>query len=105
MDLPPQHIAAARGAGVKFAIDTDAHSLVDLTNMRYGVAAARFGGLTTEDVINAWPLDQLEEFLRKGRSSLRLLASSIASSGRLLASSVTSGSGPADRAHILRSSP
>ncbi len=77
MDLPPQHIAAARDAGVKFAIDTDAHSLVDLTNMRYGVAAARFGGLTTEDVINAWPLDRLEEFLRKGRSSLRLLASSI----------------------------
>jgi histidinol phosphatase-like PHP family hydrolase len=69
MDLPPEHIAAARDAGVKFAIDTDAHSLVDLTNMRYGVAAARFGCLTTEDVINAWPLDRLEEFLRKGRSS------------------------------------
>jgi DNA polymerase (family 10) len=70
MDLPPEHIAAARDAGVKFAVDTDAHSLVDLTNMRYGVAAARFGGLTTDDVINAWPLDRLEEFLRKGRSSL-----------------------------------
>ncbi|HET6187418.1 MAG TPA: helix-hairpin-helix domain-containing protein [Trebonia sp.] len=69
MDLPPEHTAAARDAGVKFAVDTDAHSLVDLTNMRYGVAAARFGGLTTEDVINAWPLDRLEEFLRKGRSS------------------------------------
>jgi histidinol phosphatase-like PHP family hydrolase len=69
MDLPPQHIAAARQAGVKFSIDTDAHSLADLTNMRYGVAAARFGGLTAEDVINAWPLGQLEEFLRKGRSN------------------------------------
>ena len=67
MDLPPEHIAAARDAGVKFAVDTDAHSLVDLTNMRYGVAAARFGYLTTDDVINAWPLDRLEEFLRKGR--------------------------------------
>jgi histidinol phosphatase-like PHP family hydrolase len=67
MDLPAEHIAAARDAGVKFAVDTDAHSLVDLTNMRYGVAAARFGCLTTEDVINAWPLDRLEEFLRKGR--------------------------------------
>ncbi|HEX4287397.1 MAG TPA: DNA polymerase/3'-5' exonuclease PolX, partial [Trebonia sp.] len=67
MDLPPQHIAAARDAGVKFAIDTDAHSLVDLTNMRYGVAAARLGGLTPADVINAWPLGRLEEFLRKGR--------------------------------------
>ena len=60
MDPPPEHIAAARDAGVKFAVDTDAHSLVDLTNMRYGVAAARFGCLTTEDVINAWPLDRLE---------------------------------------------
>ena len=70
MDLPPQHIAAAREAGAKFAIDTDAHSLVDLTHLPYGVASARFGGLTTEDVINAWPLAQLEEFLRKGRASL-----------------------------------
>jgi histidinol phosphatase-like PHP family hydrolase len=69
MDLPPEHIAAARQAGVKFAIDTDAHSLKDLTNMRFGVAAARFGGLTSGDVINAWPLGRLEEFLRKGRSS------------------------------------
>ena len=69
MDLPPERLAAARDAGVKFAIDTDAHSLVDLTNMRYGVAAARFGCLTTEDVINAWPLDRLRDFLRKGRSS------------------------------------
>jgi histidinol phosphatase-like PHP family hydrolase len=69
MDLPPQYIEAARAAGVKFAIDTDAHSLVDLTNMRYGVAAARFGGLTSEDVINAWPLDRLEEFLGHRRSS------------------------------------
>jgi histidinol phosphatase-like PHP family hydrolase len=70
MDLPPEHIAAAKDAGVKFAVDTDAHSLVDLTNLRYGIAAARFGGLTRDDVINAWPLDRLEEFLRKGRSSL-----------------------------------
>jgi histidinol phosphatase-like PHP family hydrolase/predicted flap endonuclease-1-like 5' DNA nuclease len=67
MDLPPERIAAARQAGVKFAIDTDAHSLVDLTNLRFGIAAARFGGLTTDDVINAWPLDRLAEFLRKGR--------------------------------------
>jgi histidinol phosphatase-like PHP family hydrolase len=67
MDLPPEHIAAARDAGVKFAIDTDAHSLVDLTHLPYGVAAARFGGLTSDDVINAWPLARLEEFLRKGR--------------------------------------
>jgi DNA polymerase (family 10) len=68
MDLPPEYLAAAKAAGVKFAVDTDAHSLVDLTNLRYGVAAARFGGLTSDDVINAWPLGRLEEFLRQERS-------------------------------------
>jgi len=69
MDLPPEDIRAAREAGVKFAIDTDAHSIVHLNNARYGVAAARLGGLAPEDVINAWPLEQLEQFLRGGRSS------------------------------------
>ena len=69
MDLPPQDIGAARDAGVKFAIDTDAHSIVHLGNARYGVAAARLGGLTQDDVINAWPLERLEQFLRRGRSS------------------------------------
>ena len=95
MDLPPQHIAAARDAGVKFAVDTDAHSLVDLTHMPYGVAAARFGGLTTEDVINAWPLGRLEEFLRKDRSSLLncMSSSSVPSSAITESrSSVSSGS-------------
>jgi histidinol phosphatase-like PHP family hydrolase len=69
MDLPPEDIRAAREAGVKFAIDTDAHSIVHLGNARYGVAAARLGGLTPADVINAWPLEQLEQFLRGGGSS------------------------------------
>jgi histidinol phosphatase-like PHP family hydrolase len=68
MDLPPEHISAARDAGVRFSIDTDAHSLGDLSNMRYGVASARLAGLTPDDVINAWPLDRLADFLHKGRA-------------------------------------
>jgi histidinol phosphatase-like PHP family hydrolase len=77
MDLPLEHLAAARDEGVKFAIDTDAHSLGDLNNARYGVAAARIAGLTRDDVINAWPLGRLREFLAKGRSRQRLPASSM----------------------------
>ena len=65
MDLPPEHIGAARAAGVKFSIDSDAHSLTDLENIPYGVASARLAGLTDEDVINAWPLERLQEFLRR----------------------------------------
>jgi DNA polymerase (family 10) len=67
LDLPSDHIRAARDAGVKFAIDSDAHSVSDLGNMPYGVGTAQRGWLTPDDVINTWPLDRLRDFLRKGR--------------------------------------
>ncbi|MGD0688074.1 MAG: hypothetical protein ABSA03_23540 [Streptosporangiaceae bacterium] len=65
LDLPSDHIRAARDAGVKFAIDTDAHSVPHLDNMKYGVGQAQRGWLTPDDVINTWPLDRLREFLAK----------------------------------------
>jgi len=67
LDLPSAHIRAARDAGVKFAIDSDAHSLRDLDYLQYGVATAQRGWLTAEDVITTWPLARLAGFLRKGR--------------------------------------
>jgi DNA polymerase (family 10) len=67
LDLPSDHIRAARDAGVRFAIDSDAHSVADLGNMFYGVGTAQRGWLTPDDVINTWPLGQLRAFLRKGR--------------------------------------
>jgi len=69
LDLPGDYIRQARDAGVKFAIDTDAHSFGDLENMKYGVGTAQRGWLTADDVINTWPLGKLREFLRKGRAS------------------------------------
>ena len=67
LDLPSAHIKAARDAGVRFAIDTDSHSLRDLTYLQYGVATAQRGWLTPDDVITTWPLDKLTEFLQKNR--------------------------------------
>jgi DNA polymerase (family 10) len=67
LDLPSEHIRAARDAGVKFAIDSDAHSVSDLGNMRYGAGTAQRGWLTPDDVINTWPLEKLRAFLRKDR--------------------------------------
>ena len=67
LDLPAAHIKAARDSGVKFAIDSDAHSLRDLDYLQYGVATAQRGWLTAGDVITTWPLDRLTTFLRKGR--------------------------------------
>jgi DNA polymerase (family 10) len=67
LDLPSDHIRAARDAGVVFAIDSDAHSVADQGNMPYGVGTAQRGWLTPDDVINTWPLDRLRAFLRKGQ--------------------------------------
>jgi len=67
LDLPSDQIRAARDAGVKFAIDSDAHSVADLGNIPYGVGTAQRGWLTPDDVINTWPLDRLRAFLAKGR--------------------------------------
>ena len=65
LDLPSDHIRAARDAGVKFAIDSDAHSVPNLGNMPYGVGTAQRGWLTPDDVINTWPLGRLRAFLGK----------------------------------------
>jgi DNA polymerase (family 10) len=67
LDLPSAHIRAAKDAGVKFAIDSDAHFTGGLDYLRYGVGTAQRGWLTPDDVINTWPLPQLRAFLRKGR--------------------------------------
>ena len=67
LDLPSDHIRAARDAGVKFAINTDSHSLGHLDFLRYGIGTAQRGWVTADDVINAWPLPRLQEFLRKDR--------------------------------------
>jgi DNA polymerase (family 10) len=66
LDLPSGYIRAARDAGVKFAIDTDAHAVGALDLLRFGVGTAQRGWLTPDDVINAWPLDRLQKFLAKG---------------------------------------
>jgi DNA polymerase (family 10) len=67
LDLPADLIRRALRQGVKFSIDSDAHSTVHLKNQRYGVGTAQRGWLTPDDVINTWPLDRLRDFLRKGR--------------------------------------
>ncbi|URN04306.1 DNA polymerase/3'-5' exonuclease PolX [Actinomadura madurae] len=65
LDLPADLIRRAKRLGVKFSIDTDAHSLGHHRNIRYGVGTAQRGWLTPDDVVNTWPLERLREFLRK----------------------------------------
>ncbi|MFC3577267.1 DNA polymerase/3'-5' exonuclease PolX [Streptomyces yaanensis] len=67
LDLCDEDILRAKEYGTKFAVDTDAHSVLHLAHLRYGVGTAQRGWLTPDDVINTWPLRRLRQFLRKGR--------------------------------------
>ncbi|WNM32244.1 DNA polymerase/3'-5' exonuclease PolX [Streptomyces sp. Li-HN-5-11] len=67
LDLGDEDILRARSHGAKFAIDTDAHSILQLGYLRYGIGTAQRGWLTPDDVINTWPLRRLRRFLRKDR--------------------------------------
>ncbi|MYR86106.1 DNA polymerase/3'-5' exonuclease PolX [Streptomyces sp. SID685] len=66
LDLGDEDILRARTHGVRFAVNTDAHSVPQLAQLRYGIGTAQRGWLTPDEVINTWPLTRLRRFLRKG---------------------------------------
>ncbi|MEW2623111.1 DNA polymerase/3'-5' exonuclease PolX [Streptomyces sp. NPDC048106] len=66
LDLGDEDILRARAHGVRFAVDTDAHAVPHLAQLRYGIGTAQRGWLTPDEVINTWPLTRLRRFLRKG---------------------------------------
>jgi DNA polymerase (family 10) len=65
LDLTDIHAHAAKAAGVKLAISTDAHSTNGFGNIRFGVDQARRGWLEAADVINTRPLSQLRKLLSR----------------------------------------
>ena len=65
LDLKDLHVRAAIEFGCKISIDTDSHSIEHLRFMELGVAQARRGWAEAKDVINTWPLQKLEKFLRR----------------------------------------
>ncbi|WP_351224741.1 DNA polymerase/3'-5' exonuclease PolX [Streptomyces sp. NPDC002133] len=64
LDLCDEDILRAKRYGVKFAVNSDSHSVTHLPYMRYGVATAQRGWLTEDDIINTWTLAKLRRFLR-----------------------------------------
>ncbi len=52
LDLNDVHLLAAKTHGIPVVINTDAHRIAGLDNMKYGIKQARRGCLTAEDVAN-----------------------------------------------------
>jgi DNA polymerase (family X) len=63
-DLSDVHARAAAHAGVLIVIDSDAHRIATLQNMRWGIATARRGWLRREDVANTRRASRLAEQTR-----------------------------------------
>ncbi len=58
-DLSDVHARAAARAGVRIVIDSDAHRMSTLQNMRWGIDTARRAWLTAEQVANTRPWAEL----------------------------------------------
>ncbi len=65
LDLDDRHAAAAKAAGVKIVISTDAHSTRGLDVMRCGVLQARRAGLEKGDVANTRTLAGLRKLMKQ----------------------------------------
>jgi len=61
LDLSAENARIARQAGVRIAINTDAHSVREFGLVRYGVGQGRRAGLRSSDVLNCLPWKELEE--------------------------------------------
>lgn len=67
LDLRDTHARMAIEAGVKLAINTDAHGPADLNELQYGVLTAQRAGATAADVINCLPAAKLIKWLKSTR--------------------------------------
>ena len=65
LDMDWGHIPYALKKGVMISVNPDAHSINEIDNIRWGVSAARKGGLTVDMTWNAMPLRGIEKWLKQ----------------------------------------
>ena len=70
LDLEPDSVILAKQKGVQLSVNTDAHSLPDLHQMKWGITVARRGWLEPSDIINTLTLDQFFDWKNGRQQSL-----------------------------------
>jgi DNA polymerase (family 10) len=65
LDLTDVDCQVAKEEGVMVSINSDAHSVLDMGNLRYGVGQARRGWLEKKDVLNARSVHALRPLLKR----------------------------------------
>ena len=66
LDLNDVYLLKAKEMGIPVVINTDAHSVRGLVNMKYGIKQARRGYLTKKDVANTRTWAEMKELFQKG---------------------------------------
>ena len=70
LDLEPDSVILAKQKGVQLSVNTDAHSLPDLQQMKWGITVARRGWLEPSDIINTLTLGQFFDWKNGRQQSL-----------------------------------
>ncbi len=68
LDLDWRELAIGLRNGLLTAINPDAHSPAGIDHVHHGVGIARKGWCTAEQVLNAWPLRRLQDWLKARRN-------------------------------------
>ncbi len=63
LDLHDAHLIAAKSHGIPIVINTDAHKIGGLDDMRFGIKQARRGCLTSSDVANTRSWDEMKKLI------------------------------------------
>jgi DNA polymerase (family 10) len=74
LDLDAPHCRQAKELGVPVAINTDSHATWHLAKREFGIATARRGWLEAQDVLNAGPVETIEE---RRRARLRRVVAQV----------------------------
>jgi histidinol phosphatase-like PHP family hydrolase len=70
-DLDHTLASRAFAAGCVFALDSDAHTITQLSYAETALAHARLAGIRVERIVNCWPLDRLLAWLSNPSSERR----------------------------------
>ena len=71
LDLTDAYCMMAKTEGVLLSVNSDAHSVFDFDDMRFGIGQARRGWLEKKDVLNTRSIDQLKSILAQTRRAPR----------------------------------
>ncbi len=66
LDLSGENVRKCVDAGVKMSISSDAHAKGHFAFLDFGVAQARRGWATRDDIINAWPMNKCLSSIKNG---------------------------------------